>query len=31
MKEIGKKDIPVVKEMLKEWKLIRAKYGEWAK
>jgi hypothetical protein len=31
MKEIGKGDIPVVDEMLKEWKLTRDKCGEWAK
>jgi hypothetical protein len=28
MKEIGKKDILVVKEMLKEWKLTKDKCGE---
>jgi Integrase core domain len=31
MKEIGKGDIPVVDEMLKEWKLTRDKCEEWAK
>jgi hypothetical protein len=31
MKEISKKDILVVEEILKEWKLIRDKCGEWIK
>jgi hypothetical protein len=31
MKEIGKRDISAVEEMLKEWKLTRDKCGEWTK
>jgi hypothetical protein len=31
MKEIEKRNVPAVKEMLKEWRVIKERYGEWVK